>query len=125
MVIGHTMYLFHLYLHLFHGHTTQFGDDQLMERLLDAIMWSGYVGRTALVHICAYKANPVRSFSCEDAVGIIEKDKGRGVALTVFNVVSPMLQTEQIYMCIYTDKLSDGHIFASLCVHYTMRHVRH
>ena len=74
---GHSMYLFHLYL--FHGHTTQFGD-QLMERLLDAIMWSGYVGRgCTLVHIICieYKANPVRPFSCEDAAGFIELE-GKG-----------------------------------------------
>ena len=45
-IVYSTMYLFHLYLYLFHGHTTQFGD-QLMERLLDAIMWSGYMVWTA------------------------------------------------------------------------------
>ena len=76
-VVYSTLCLFHLYL--FHGHTTQFGD-QLMERLLDAIMWSGYVGRgCTLVHIICieYKVNPVRSFSCEDASGTIELE-GKG-----------------------------------------------
>ena len=50
------------------GHTLLFGD-QLTERLLDAIMWSGYVARVLYWCIYGYKANLV---SCEDASGIIE-----------------------------------------------------
>ena len=53
------------------GHTLKF-DDQLMERLLGAIMWSGYVvGGAALVHICGYKASDCSSVKMDQS-GIIE-----------------------------------------------------
>ena len=53
------------------GHTLKF-DDQLMKRLLGAIMWSGYVvGGAALVHICGYKASDCSSVKMDQS-GIIE-----------------------------------------------------